>query len=80
MLFLRVLLLLYVALDLVVVAHCRKAGRGNDHHFSPTADLVSAGFPEGLHDDVCLLGDVIRMQILIFADHLSLSLIHISAR
>ena len=66
-----VLLLLYVAFDLVVVAHCRKAGGGNNHHFTPAADLVSGGFPEGLHDDLCLLGDVIRMQLLIFADHLS---------
>jgi hypothetical protein len=66
-----VLLLLYVALDLVVVAHCRKAGRGNDHHFTPAADLVSGSFPEGLYDDLRFLRDVIRMQLLIFADHLS---------
>ena len=58
-----VFLFLYVALDLVIVAHCRKAGRGNDHHLPPAADLVSGGFAEGLYDDLRLLGDVILLSI-----------------
>ena len=50
------------------VPHRRQPGGGDHHHFAPSADLVAGGLPEGLYNDLCLLADVVGVQLLILAD------------
>ena len=52
------------------VPHRRQPGRGDHHHFAPSADLVAGGLPEGLYNDLCLLADVVGVQLFILADEL----------
>ena len=50
------------------VPHRRQPGGGDYHHLAPPADLVAGGLPEGLYNDLCLLADVVGVQLFILAD------------
>ena len=52
------------------VPHRRQPGGGDHHHLAPPADLVAGGLPEGLYNDLCLLADVVGVQLLVLADEL----------
>ena len=46
---------------------CQSRG-GDYHHLAPPADLVAGGLPEGFYNDLCLLADVVGVQLFILAD------------
>ena len=52
------------------VPYRRQPGGGDYHHLAPPADLVASGLPEGLYNDLCLLADVVGVQLFILADEL----------
>ena len=52
------------------VPHRRQSGGGDYHHLASPADLVAGGLPEGLYNDLCLLADVVGVQLFVLADQL----------
>ena len=52
------------------VPHRRQSGGGDHHHLAPPANFMAGGLPEGLYNDLCLLADVVGVQLFILADEL----------
>ena len=60
-----VALLLHVALHLVVIAYGGEARRGDDHHLALAFYLGAGDRTEGLDDDLGLLSQRVRVQLLV---------------